>query len=310
MTLIMNDKTSVLNVIWDGQNIELYEPNKPVLFVCTGRIIKDFPLHGHQLFGRSSEMNEHDILVANRFISRKHGYFDTAEGHTLYTALETTNGIMYRGNYLEPMQSVLLRDGDELIVPDAGEDSNDCVMLIYADSKMRINMWHELQQTSRDRLTGLYNREGFLDWWKEHHRSRDYDQAALFILDVDDFKHINDEKGHNVGDDVLQLVADCLSDAVRYEHQVCRWGGDEFVGVVPGSQEKVISRLKNLSQRIEDQSKSIGTPVSVSVGAVDIHQTNDVMDVNGLINLADQAMYSVKNKGKRGVALYEAKQDS
>ena len=302
----MNDeKTTFLKVTWDGENMNLYNPAEPVLFVCSGRVIRDFYLQGHQVFGRYTEETENDITISNRFVSRTHGIFDTWEGQTVYTALETTNGIVYRGTMLHPGESIVLQDGDELIIPETGEDESDCIMLIYADSKMRIHMWRELQQSSRDRLTGLYNREGFIEWWKEHHNSKDYTNAALFILDIDDFKQINDQMGHNAGDKVLQIVSECLTNAVRYEHQVCRWGGDEFIGIMPGSSDRVLARLRLLARRIEHKSADAGVPITVSIGFADTLSTGDNTDISGLIANADQAMYQVKKQGKRSVVGYE-----
>ena len=303
---MIDEKTTLLKVTWDGENVNLYASEEPILFVCSGRTIRDFYLRGHQVFGRYTEETENDITIANRFVSRSHGVFDTYEGQTVYTALETTNGIVYRGAQLRPGESVLLQDGDELIIPDTGEDEGDCIILIYADSKMRIHMWRELQQASRDRLTGLYNREGFLEWWKEHHKSKDYTTAALFILDVDDFKQINDQMGHNCGDQVLQIVSECLSEAVRYEHQVCRWGGDEFVGIIPGAIDRVVLRLRLLARKIEHRTAAANVPVTASIGCADIFSTGDKLDITGLIRNADIALYQVKNQGKRSIAVYQA----
>ncbi|MBR2770038.1 MAG: GGDEF domain-containing protein [Solobacterium sp.] len=302
-----DDCTSFLKVVWDGEDINLYKPEQPILFITSGRVIRDFYLAGRQVFGRYSEESENDIAIANRFVSRTHGIFETDEGQTVYTALETTNGILYHGELLQPGQSVLLQDGDELIIPDAGEDEGDCIVLIYADSRMRIHMWRELQQTSRDRLTGLYNREGFLEWWKVHHNHRDYDPSCLFMLDVDDFKQVNDTKGHNAGDRVLQIVSECLCEAVRYEHQVCRWGGDEFIGIIPGSPENIRNRLRLLERKIIHRSHAEGIDVTVSIGCADIHSVTDRMDINGLVRNADIAMYNVKKNGKGNISFYEGK---
>lgn len=303
---MIDNSTSFLKVVWDGQDINLYSPMAPMLFVCSGRTIRDFSLQGHQVFGRYTEESEHDITIANRFVSRAHGVFDTFEGQTVYTALETTNGILYRGQKLLPGQSVVLQDGDELIVPDVGENEADCIILIYADSRMRIHMWKELQQTSRDRLTGLYNREGFSEWWKEHHKNRDYYMSSLFILDVDNFKQINDELGHSAGDRVLQVVSECLCDAVRFEHQVCRWGGDEFVGIMPGTRDNVMNRLRLLARKIEHKGAEESIHVTVSIGYADVRSAGDVTDIPGIVENADEALYSIKKNGKHGVACFES----
>ncbi len=302
---LMEETTTVLNVKWDENARKLYEACDPVLFICSGRNITEFPLKGHQVFGRAGSADNPQITVVNRFVSRNHGCFDTDEKKTVFTASSTTNGIQFEGRFLQPDEKVSLRDGDELMIPAAGEDEADCVMLVYADSLMRTRLWRELQQASRDRLTGLYNRESFILWWHQHYMKRDYQEASLFILDVDNFKAINDEKGHNTGDQVLQMVAECLVAAVRYEHQVCRWGGDEFVGILPGSRQRVYNRLKHLAGRIGAEGKKLGCDITVSIGFADIHEVNDVLDISGLVEKADQALYSVKKSGKNSIGSYK-----
>jgi GGDEF domain-containing protein len=107
------------------------------------------------------------------------------------------------------------------------------------------------------------------------------------------------------GDKVLQIVSECLTNAVRYEHQVCRWGGDEFIGIIPGSSDRVLARLRLLARRIEHKSADAGVPITVSIGFADTLSTGDNTDISGLIANADQAMYQVKKQGKRSVVGYE-----
>jgi diguanylate cyclase (GGDEF)-like protein len=135
-------------------------------------------------------------------------------------------------------------------------------------------------------------------WWLQHHLNKDYHQAALFMLDIDDFKQINDTFGHNMGDKALQLTAGVLMDAVRYEHQVCRWGGDEFVGIIPVEPSKAKERLAEIAQKIWDDSTASGYPLSVSIGYVDMHKAKDILDIQGIVGMADQALYSAKSSGK------------
>ena len=274
------------------------------LFICIGRNITEYILRGHQVLGRPDETVGPDIKIANRYVSRHHGYFDTVSGKTSYTAQKTTNGVQYRGRYLSPGERVELSDGDELFIPFIGEDEEDSFMLVYADSPMRINIWHDLQQTGRDPLTGMYNRSGFEMWWHQHYLSNDYRQASLFMLDIDDFKVINDTYGHNAGDRALQRIAGILMDSVRYEHQVCRWGGDEFIGIIPGSADSAGSRLQKITEEIREAGDRLGIPMGCSVGYTDIHAVPDVLDIESLVNLADRAMYGIKHDGKHGICRY------
>ncbi len=274
----------------------------PVLFVCQGRTISDYKLFGRQQMGRPVESMVPDIPIFDRFASRHHGFFVTEDSGVFYTVEKTTNGILYKGELLDPGVTIKLSDGDELIIPSGDMSDGQSVILIFANSGARIHLWREFQQASKDKLTGLYGRDSFVLWWYQNCKKKDYRDAFLFILDVDDFKLINDRSGHNQGDMVLKSVADQLKRSVRYESQVCRWGGDEFVGIFPGDYSQAGERLKDLSRNIEKASADAGAGITVSVGYADVHSTGNVYDIPGIVAVADKALYKVKQTGKNGIA--------
>jgi|GEM_PF-1860845 len=301
---MVNNETEI---IFNNDNKPDSKQNiRPTLFVCQDHTISEYRLQGYQNLGRPVDSILPDIPIYGRFVSRNHGIFQTVGEEVSYTALKTTNGVSYKGEKLEPGTKIILKDGDELVIPagSAGEGSNSAV-LVYACTAGRIRMWRELQEASRDALTGLCGREDFMNWWNKNYGKKDYAEAVLFIMDVDDFKQVNDTKGHNAGDDVLKLVASQLRSVVRYDNQVCRWGGDEFVGVIPGTIEKAASRLKELSIRIEAVSSFENVPITVSIGYVNMNILGNVRDVIGMMELADKALYRVKQAGKGGVVCYE-----
>lgn len=275
----------------------------PILFVCQENDIMEYRLSGHQTMGRPvSDVPFPDIPVFNSFVSKEHGYFDTASDIVCYTALETTNGTMFKGRYVGTGQRLVLKDGDELVIPTAGKDKVSYVTLVVAQTEERIEMWRSLQRASADKLTGLHQRDAFLNWWNHNYMNRDYEKAVLFIMDIDDFKLINDNYGHNAGDKVLQIVAGELTAIVRYERQICRWGGDEFVGILAGTSEHIDDRLRRLSNKIRERSAAEGLPVTVSIGYADVHISEDVHDISGIVKMADSALYDVKRSGKDRIA--------
>ncbi len=276
------------------------------LFVCHGRTISEYPLEGTQYVGRPTEDFTPDIPVFDRFVSRKHGMFETSKEGTEYTVLKTTNGVLYKGELLEPGTKLSLSDGDELILPSRYGKEGSSVILVYVSSEARRHLWQELRQASKDELTGLHFRDSFIIWWYQNCTKKDYASANLFILDVDDFKQVNDKKGHEAGDEALRIVASQLRSSVRYEGQVCRWGGDEFVGVVPGTQEQAKERLLNLGRQIEAASTGAGLPVTVSIGFVNFSFSSEVFNVLKLVSLADNALYKAKQGGKRNVEFFSA----
>ena len=280
--------------------------NSPVLFISQGKMISEYRLEGHQIMGRPTEDNRPDIPVFNRYVSRRHGYFDTDNGTIRYTPLESTNGTRFKDRLLKPNESVVLSDGDELIIPYGTSEESFPAFMIIASSKARIRLWREFQQASKDDLTGLYGREGFTVWWYQNYNNRDYDQASLFMMDIDDFKVLNDTRGHNEGDAALMIVARQLRSIVRYDNQVCRWGGDEFVGIIPGSQEQVEARLSQLVMRMGEEAAAAKLDFTVSIGFADTKSTADRADVTSLVGLADKAMYSIKKEGKNSIACWRA----
>lgn len=150
-----------------------------------------------------------------------------------------------------------------------------------------------------DRLTGLYNRNGFErraeDFLKEEHPG-----GALILLDLDNFKQINDCEGHPEGDRVLRMFADCLSAAFRREDITGRLGGDEFVVLLcnPVSrktlEEKFTAFLEDARNALKEWYDKYR--VSASIGAVPVDGT--VRDYKKLYRCADTALYISKYLGK------------
>ena len=120
----------------------------------------------------------------------------------------------------------------------------------------------------RDRLTGLYNRHYFNDVIRrELARSRRHGMAiSVLLVDVDRFKEINDVRGHQVGDEVLQFVANYLTACVRESDLVFRWGGDEFLILLTQADEA------SAAQKAEELGRSLpahpgrGAPAADALG--------------------------------------------
>jgi diguanylate cyclase (GGDEF)-like protein len=279
---------------------------RPTLFTCYGHAISEYRLSGRQTVGRPSGDIIPDIPIHARFISREHGSFITEEDDTYYIASNTTNPVKYKGVFLEAGDRVKLRDGDELIVPwtdDEGKDQS--VVLVYTNNESRIRMWRNLQKASRDNLTDLIDRDSFVSWWLQNMDKKDYAEAVLFILDVDDFKRINDTAGHNAGDLALRIIADELRNAVRYESQVCRWGGDEFVGIIPSDTADARERLEGIRNGVLEKTAASDVAVSVSIGYVSVQDVDDKKDVVSMVEFADRALYEIKKTGKNKIAMYK-----
>ena len=150
-----------------------------------------------------------------------------------------------------------------------------------------------------DRLTGLYNRRGF-ERRAEAFLKRENPCGVLVLLDLDNFKQINDLEGHPEGDRTLQQFARCLMNAFRKEDIIGRMGGDEFIvlicGFVPVSilEEKFASLLENIHSSLKGFYEKY--QVSASIGAVPAD--GNIRNYKILYRCADTALYISKYLGK------------
>ena len=155
----------------------------------------------------------------------------------------------------------------------------------------------ELRATT-DELTGVYNRRPViaqLSEWAQRGRGN----YAIALIDLDHFKTINDEFGHDCGDVILQAVANTLRNHFRDSDMVSRWGGDEFLVLIPGVRHAdlvpILERLRRSINLIEKRCKGHVHTVTVSIGAAmgAIGQTPDEC-----IAAADHALYRAKEEGR------------
>ncbi len=164
------------------------------------------------------------------------------------------------------------------------------------------------QQSVRDTLTGLYNRR-FMEESLEREvfrARRKRESVSVIMLDVDHFKRFNDQFGHDAGDAVLQAVGRFLRENVRAEDVACRYGGEEFILILPGSSlQNGAARAEALREGISRLEVSVGrqslSPISISVG-VSSYPTHG-QACTALIKAADTALYQAKLKGRNRVVL-------
>lgn len=171
----------------------------------------------------------------------------------------------------------------------------------------------ELREEARkDSLTGAYNRHGLNtlveDYCAELRRRKNSSRGAVFLLDLDNFKNLNDACGHLAGDQVLKDLVKIVKSHFRSDDRVFRMGGDEFLVLmkdVPGSD---IVRRKG-QEIIDDfcgyakQYDTGGVPLGVSIGAV-LFDRNVSGDTE-IYQRADQALYEAKHAGKKGIRIDE-----
>jgi len=156
-----------------------------------------------------------------------------------------------------------------------------------------------------DSLTGLYNNRFFrVQLETEMARTRRTGlPCCLLMVDLDNFKKINDTRGHLEGDRFLIQVAKSFSQYVRATDIVCRYGGDEFVAILPSTRLFVAIRIANrLKKSVPEIPGATGYNVSASIGIAEF-TVSSPWDTDEFIQAADSAMYDAKSKGRDQVSI-------
>ena len=166
-----------------------------------------------------------------------------------------------------------------------------------------------LRRANTDFLTGLSNRHHFQTQVKlEFERSDRYERSlSCLLLDVDDFKKINDEFGHCAGDQVLQRLGQLLGKHLRSSDLKCRYGGEEFVVILPEADSEVAATVAEKMRRlITKETFDFADPplqISASIGMA-TSQRRNFASAEELIRAADLAMLQAKREGRNCVRAY------
>jgi two-component system cell cycle response regulator len=172
----------------------------------------------------------------------------------------------------------------------------------YRD-QLRVDVGDALKLGAVDDLTGLYNKRFFKHRLQE---IADGINASLSILmiDIDEFKMINDHHGHRAGDEILRAIGSHLKSSVRASDLIARYGGEEFAVIMPESKARdanfVAERIRTTIAQADyhvDPGKSLHVTVSVGVAVSD----DGVPSIDQLIDRADQALYEAKRNGRNKV---------
>ena len=150
------------------------------------------------------------------------------------------------------------------------------------------------QLAVKDGLTGLYNRRYFNELMLlEFARLKRFTtNLSLLMIDIDNFKNYNDTNGHTAGDELLCKLSKLLKSSMREMDIVCRYGGEEFVGVLPQTDKR---GAQIVAERLRLQA-TLYLPTTLSIGIATFPE--DAQDISSLIEKADAALYEAKNTGK------------
>ena len=206
-------------------------------------------------------------------------------------------------NFIHRLADGSLRDVQTYASP-LQMDGKRLMLCVVHDVTEQKRLKNELEYAaSRDPLTGLWNRRHFLDLLNkacQQKRRNDMDYSLL-ILDADHFKSINDQFGHDKGDEVLVLLARTLENRVRDTDAVCRWGGEEFIILLPQTD---IANAAQLAECLRVSVTKMQIPalprITVSIG---VAQNQPEETTESLLKRADAALYQAKDSGRNSVVV-------
>ncbi|MBB3167654.1 GGDEF domain-containing protein [Simiduia aestuariiviva] len=176
---------------------------------------------------------------------------------------------------------------------------NACGLILLTNERLHQRL---RTQATRDPLTGLLNRRAFLDISQSliAHANRHQLNVGIALLDLDHFKRVNDEYGHLAGDHALKRFGELVRQCLREEDTICRYGGEEFVALLP---DVTPVELRNIMERIRRevaQQADHELPTTVSIGSYLC--APDSLRLQEMIATADRALYSAKRAGRNQVA--------
>lgn len=270
-------------------------------------------IHGHEIdFGKHFRFTEGPIFIGRGLqnqivlkddkISKKHCRINMELQRDpleiILTDLDSTNGTYLNG---APVREAVLKSGDKVSI-------GDTVLRMSYDDLIEEQYHSRLFNFAAiDALTGLYNRRFTLNELENQCRiaRRNQRQFSIIILDIDNFKAINDQYGHLAGDDYLKKFAHTINRALREQDLCGRVGGEEFLLILP---ETTIEGAMNLANRIRVQIEQteilhdnaiIKTTVSAGISQFGIH----AWEGRDLFRKADQALQKAKQSGRNNLFL-------
>ncbi len=244
----------------------------------------------------------HSVYTGESSISQ--AFADEKEVEHVLDLVRDEKQSIFRDFEMKGTKDTWLRALFSLIEADDNRQEQYVEVVVYDISDRAMKEKHFAYNASHDPLTGLLNRRGADSRFSEQLKKAQSQQMsfALILIDLNKFKPVNDDYGHEAGDIVLKEISSRLRSAVSSDDVVVRWGGDEFIIstlLKPGDELKVM--LDSIQHAFHDEIE-ISSDIKVKVGASIGVSTSDACgyDLFALIEYADKLMYQVKRERKGG----------
>jgi diguanylate cyclase (GGDEF)-like protein len=252
------------------------------------------------VLGRSDDV---DLRLTDEGVSRRHAALVKSGDRVLLKDLESANGT-YR-NGVRVWNPVFLDDGDKITL-----GGTTILKFTYQDDlEERFNR-KLYESATRDALTGVFNRRYFDERLTSEltYAIRQGTLLALMLVDLDHFKVVNDDRGHQVGDRTLREIGRRLAATVRTEDVISRYGGEEFALLCRDTgEDEAVTLAERLRAAIADELLvSSGPPVRVTASiGVAVKARAAIADEDSLLRSADAALYEAKRQGRDRVIVFD-----
>ncbi|AXX87068.1 response regulator receiver-modulated diguanylate cyclase [Malaciobacter marinus] len=277
-----------------------------IIFVNSSNIITNVNKKFLEFFGTNSlEEFLNNVSCVSKLFKNERGFFSL---ETLKNSDKNWIEYLQNLNEVDRVVKITNKDGKDRVftvnIDDYEQGQHFVISLTdITELKEKSNLLE--YQASHDLLTGLFNRQKFHEiFGKEIRRDKRYqNDLSLILFDIDNFKKFNDEFGHNMGDEVLKFIAEVVTRSVREHDTVVRWGGEEFLVLLPETNidgaMKVAEKIRIAIQ--EFKSKKIPKQITASFGVTTLFE-GDIEEE--FIKKADIALYKAKKEGRNRVVSY------
>lgn len=291
-TLVSSDRASIW--FWDKRNHEYWT----LAAIGYEKITVE---ENTGIVGASISTNE--IIVINNPYEdmRFNTAVDKSTGYVTKSiiCMPVTNS---EGEVIGAYQAINKIDGD-------GEDSsfNDTdvnrLSMAAAFCGRAIESYILHNETLIDQLSGLKNRRGFFDYYtKRLMPVLEKDKAAIIMCDIDHFKKVNDTYGHNTGDEILKLISDTLVHSVGIDDEVVRWGGEEFIILLPKKDIEYAAKLAEIIRKRVEAAECIFEDMRIKVTmSFGVNSISYETSPEENVKLADNKLYIAKESGRNRV---------
>ncbi len=259
------------------------------------------------LLGRGRDA---DVVVRDEAVSRFHALLlyenfgdQAATPRCLIKDCGSRNGTYVNGHRIEEMTP--LSSGDQVFL-------GNTTLVFQLRSEAEVNADRRLRyMATTDALTGLLNRGSLItEFLRELDRARRYGRLlSLILMDIDDFKSVNDTHGHLAGDEVLRQTAGLIASQVRTHDVIGRYGGEEFAIVLPETGAEgavaIAERLRESFAKHDFSLERAHLKLTISIGVAGMDPDNADTSVESLLGRADAALLRAKSRGKNRVLLAE-----